>query len=135
MALYGRHDPHAVPLTFVSNCGVFQIPSHFRRVRKEPLASARISFRVACAGVLGMPKCNGTPSIGATASFFIRPTVIGGDILRDDYMIRQNFRDIGRIRFAPELSSQGRTLFARDAALGIFSGTFFEIIGYIAARP
>jgi len=82
-----------------------------------------------------MPKCNGTPSIGATASFFIRPTVIGGDILRDDYMIRQNFRDIGRIRFAPELSSQGRTLFARAAALGIFSGTFFEIIGYIAARP
>jgi hypothetical protein len=28
-----------------------------------------------------------------------------------------------------------RTLFARAAALGIFSGTFFEITGYIAARP
>lgn len=52
-----------------------------------------------------MRKCDETPLIGGARSFFIRPTVIAGNTLPDDYIVRQDFRDIGRIRFAPELSS------------------------------
>lgn len=51
-----------------------------------------------------MGGLNGTPTIGAATTLFFRPTVIGGHILVDDYIVRQNFRDIGRIRFAAERS-------------------------------
>lgn len=51
-----------------------------------------------------MGTFNGAPTIGATVTLFFRPTIICGHAVVDDYIVRQNFRDIGRIRFAAEQS-------------------------------